>query len=125
MKKVTLHTLWNFKKGSKQPAEAWTFMKWMTGKEAQLVMARTGLIPTNMEARKSWMVDRDSYLYPYVEATAEAFLRPPVKNWGKIEQVYIVYLSKIFLGELSVKEGLDRAASEIDMLLADTDSEHK
>lgn len=78
-----------------------------------------------VEARKSWMVDRDSYLYPYVEATAEAFLRPPVKNWGKIEQVYIVYLSKIFLGELSMKEGLDRAASEIDMLLADTDSEHK
>ncbi|MDQ8738640.1 extracellular solute-binding protein [Paenibacillus sp. LHD-38] len=108
-------------KGSRNPVQAWTFMKWMTGKEAQLTMAKTGLIPTNLEARSAWTVNRDSYLYPYVEATDDAFLRPPVKNWGNIEQVYTGFMSKIFLGELTVQEGLDRAAAEIDLLLGDTD----
>ncbi|MBT2722193.1 extracellular solute-binding protein [Bacillus sp. ISL-46] len=105
-------------KGSKHPAEAWTFMKWMTAKKAQLTMAQTGLIPTNLKARDAWKVNRNSFLYPYVNATDDVFLRPPVKNWGNIEQVYTGYMSRIFLGELSVQEGLDRAAAEIDILLA-------
>ncbi|HBS44346.1 MAG TPA: ABC transporter substrate-binding protein, partial [Paenibacillus sp.] len=55
-------------KGSEHPAEAWAFMKWMTGKEAQLIMARAGLIPTNKEAVKALSLDKDFYLYPYMEA---------------------------------------------------------
>ncbi|MCA0754222.1 extracellular solute-binding protein [Paenibacillus sp. N4] len=106
-------------KGSQAPAQAWTFMKWMTGKEAQLTMAATGLIPTNQEARFAWTVNRDSYLYPFVEATDDAFLRPPVENWGNIEQIYTGYMSKIFLDEMTVQAGLDRAAAEIDVLLND------
>lgn len=104
-------------KGSKRPDEAWLFMKWMAGKEAQLVMSRTGLIPTNIEASKVLTVNRDSFIYPYVKALDHAFLRPPVKNWSKIDEVYSRYLRKIFEGELPVKDGLDRAAAEIDTLL--------
>ncbi|MNF16953.1 hypothetical protein D3C80_2202190 [compost metagenome] len=66
-------------------------------------------------------VSRDSYLYPYVDAMDHSFLRPPVKNWSKIEKVYIEYLHKIFLGECSVRDGLNRAAAEIDKLLMDSD----
>lgn len=108
-------------KGSKHPAEAWAFMKWMTGKEAQLIMARAGLIPANREAVKALGVNKDSYLYPYVEAMDDTFLRPAVKNWSEIEEVYTLYLHKIFLGDLSVRDGLDRAAAEIDKLLEDSD----
>ncbi|MOA28555.1 hypothetical protein D3C78_1495070 [compost metagenome] len=108
-------------KGSKHPAEAWAFMKWMTGKEAQLIMARAGLIPTNKEAVKALSLDKDFYLYPYVEAMDDTFLRPTVKNWSRIDEVYTLYLYKIFMGELPVKVGLDRAAAEIDKLLEDSD----
>lgn len=117
-------------KGSKQAAEAWAFMRWMTGKQAQLIMSRTGLIPTNLEAAKTLNSNRNSFtiphvnpnsfIYPYIEALDHAFLRPPVKNWSKIDGVYTFYLRKIFVGELSVKAGLDRAATEIDILLADS-----
>ena len=93
-------------------------MKWMTGKEAQLVMSRTGLIPTNLEAAKEMNVSGGSYISAYAEGLNSAFLRPPVKNWDKIDEVYTHYLQKIFSGELSVKDGLDRAAAEIDRLLA-------
>jgi multiple sugar transport system substrate-binding protein len=109
-------------KGSKHPDEAWTFMKWMTGKEAQLIIAQTGLIPTNLEAAKAFKVTPNSYLNPFKEPAENSFQWPPVKNWSKIDEVYTNYLNRIFAGELSAKDGLDRAAAEIDMLLADFDS---
>ncbi|AJY77331.1 extracellular solute-binding protein [Paenibacillus beijingensis] len=111
-------------KGSKRQAEAWTFMKWLTSKEAQLFMAQTGLIPSNREAAKAWSVSRNSYLHPFAEAVNNSFLRPPVNNWGKIDEVYFMYLKKIFQGELSVKTGLDIAAAKIDKLLAEANSGH-
>lgn len=107
-------------KGSKQQSAAWTFMKWMTDKEAQLLMAQTGLMPTNQDAVKAMKIPNNSYLNPYKEAAENAFLWPQVKNWSKIDEVYCEYLNKIFEGELSVKDGLDRAAAEIDKLLADS-----
>jgi multiple sugar transport system substrate-binding protein len=106
--------------GSKQQTAAWTFMKWMTEKEAQLLMAQTGLMPTNLDAAKSLKITKNSYLYPYKEAAKHAFLWPKVKNWSKIDEVYTEYFYKIFEGKLSVKDGLDRAAAEIDRLLADS-----
>jgi multiple sugar transport system substrate-binding protein len=105
-------------KGSNRKAEAWTFMKWMTGKKAQLLLLEhTDLIPTNLAAAKASTIPRDSYLYPYREDAKNAILLPLVKNWSKIDGVYTEYMHKIFEGELSVKDGLDRAAAEIDSLL--------
>ncbi|MFD0693242.1 extracellular solute-binding protein [Paenibacillus sp. GCM10027628] len=106
-------------KGSKQPEDAWVFVKWLTGIEAQLVMSKTGLIPTNVDAFKALTFKEDSYIGPYVEALNHAFVRPPVKNWTKIDEVYTRHMRKIFQGDISVKEGLTRAASEIDALLKD------
>lgn len=110
-------------KGSKQPEAAWTFLKWMTGKEAQLTMSRTGLFPTNSEAAKSMKVNRDSYIYPYQESLDYAFQRPSVQNWNKIDEVYTHYMRQIFRGEISPKDGLTRAAKEIDGLLSVHDGE--
>jgi multiple sugar transport system substrate-binding protein len=107
-------------KGSKHRSEAWIFMKWMTGIKGQVLMAKTGLMPTNLEAAKMVKEPRNSYLFAYKEATDNAFLLPPVKNWNGIDEVYTNYLTKIFSGELSVKEGLDHAAEEIDELLAES-----
>jgi len=107
-------------KGTKHPEAAWTFLKWMTGKEAQLMIAKSGLFPTNREAAHSMKVSRDSYLYPYQEALTNAIQRPAIRNWEKIDEVYSIYLGKILLGEISAKEGLTRAAEEIDRLLADS-----
>ncbi|MGG3622277.1 extracellular solute-binding protein [Bacillus gobiensis] len=106
-------------KGSQKPDEAWTFIKWMSGKEPQLIMSRTGLIPANKKAFHALEVDRNSYVYPYLESLDSAFSRPPVKNWSRIDELYTEYMRKIFQGEMSVKDGLDRVASEIDKLLDD------
>lgn len=106
-------------KGSRLPDESWAFLKFMSGKEPQLVMSRTGMIPTNVEAFDALEIGRDSYIHPYQQAMKAAHPLPPVKNWSKIDETYTRYLQEIFLGQWTVKGGLDRAASEIDSLLAD------
>ena len=92
-------------------------MEWMTSQEAQLIMSRTGMFPTNMKAIKALAINRNSFVYPYTDALDSFLVRPPVKNWSEIDNVYTKYLHEIFMEEVSVKEGLDRAAAEIDRLL--------
>jgi multiple sugar transport system substrate-binding protein len=109
-------------KGTKRKAEAWAFFKWMTGKEAQLIMTKSGMIPTNLEAAGTFKDMQDPYLSPYSN-TEHSFMWPKVNNWSKIEKVYTSSLSEIFMGNLSVKEGLDKAAAEIDKLLVQSGSD--
>lgn len=105
-------------KGSDNTQEAWTFMKWMTGKEAQTVMSQTGLIPANLEA-KAIKAQAESFIPPFAQALNQTFLRPPVKNWSRIDEVYTGYMKQIFQGELTPRQGLTQAAAEIDRLLAE------
>lgn len=103
-------------KGSKHPLQAWIFMKWMTNKESQVAMSQTGIIPTNLEA-KDIKVQGESFIHPFADALDHTFLRPPVKNYSRIDAIYVSYMTKIFQEELSVQEGLTAAAAQIDHLL--------
>ncbi|MCA0758746.1 extracellular solute-binding protein [Paenibacillus sp. N4] len=103
-------------KGSARPREAWEFMKWMIRTDSQVAMSQTGLIPTNLEAKEIKAKD-DSFIPPFAEALNHTFLRPPVKQWSSIDAVYTANMIRIFQGEISVKDGLSEAASEIDKLL--------
>lgn len=103
-------------KGSTRPREAWEFMKWMIRTDSQVSMSQTGLIPTNLEAKAIKAKD-DSFIPPFAEALNHTFLRPPVKQWSRIDEVYTASLIRIFEGEISVKDGLTEAAAEIDKLL--------
>ncbi len=103
-------------KGSKNPKQAWLFMKWMVNTQSQIAMSQTGLIPTNLKA-KEIKVQGESFIHPFAEALNHTFLRPPVKNYSRIDGIYTAYMTKIFQEELSVKQGLTEAAAEIDRLL--------
>ncbi|MGP7818103.1 extracellular solute-binding protein [Niallia sp. 01092] len=108
-------------KGSEEKEASWTFLRWMASKEAQLMMSRAGIFPTNLEAVDSMNVNRDSYTLSYQEALEYSFQRPSVENWEEIDKVYTLYMNKIFQGELSPKKGLTQAAEEIDYLLSASD----
>lgn len=99
--------------GAEYPSQAWAFMRWMVREDSQIAMSKTGLIPTNKEAKEIKAQD-DSFIPPFTQALDHTFLRPPVKHWGKIDQVYLKYMTRIFQGELSVQEGLTLAAEQID-----------
>ncbi|PTX61328.1 carbohydrate ABC transporter substrate-binding protein (CUT1 family) [Melghirimyces profundicolus] len=104
-------------KGTRHLQAAWTFIKWMSQTEVQEVMFRTGLIPTNKEAAHSYDQLDQPFIEPYVKGLEQAYLRPPVDNWSKIEKIYRDYLEKILAEEMGVEEGLNKAAKEIDPLL--------
>jgi multiple sugar transport system substrate-binding protein len=104
-------------KNSHVSAEAWVFMEWMVGKEAQLDMAKTGMIPTNLEAVKELSGESGTYTATYLEALRSSFLRPPVGNWTRVNEAFRLGMKQIFEGKTPVKAGLDQLAAQLDALL--------
>jgi multiple sugar transport system substrate-binding protein len=109
-------------KDTKHLDASWTFLKWMTTKDAQGRMLKTGLIPTNSEVIAD--VPNEIKANPYIMATIKAldhsFLRPPIAKWESIEGIFMGYLLQIFIKKISVENGLNNAAVEIDHLLEST-----
>ncbi|CAG9620338.1 extracellular solute-binding protein [Sutcliffiella rhizosphaerae] len=104
-------------KGTKHLEESWTFLKWMTTETPQRMLLETGLIPTNKHVEVADLYDDHPYLQTYVESLDDAFLRPPLAEWSKIDEIYTRYMRLIFSKNMSVEEGLHAAAQEIDTFL--------
>lgn len=106
-------------KGAKNPAAAWLFVKWMVSKEPQQLMLKTGLIPTNKDIERKTVIKDYPYYEAYINGLEHAFLRPPVAEWDKVEQVYTKYFRLMLSERMGIVEGLTMAAKEIDQLLAE------
>lgn len=102
---------------SKHPEEAWTFAKFLMTEEPQILMAQTGLIPTNVKAANSDKVLSVPFIKPYIEQLKTAKPRTPHPSWAKIEESLGLAFEKVFRGEITPKEALDQAAKEIDGFL--------
>ncbi len=100
-------------KNSRHKPAAWTFMRWMSGAEAQRLMFKAGLLPTNAEASES----EETYsptIRPYVESLDASFLRPPVANWAKIDAAFNEMFERMLRGRVPVELGLEQLAKQID-----------
>jgi multiple sugar transport system substrate-binding protein len=104
-------------KGTKHPEAAWTFIKWMTTQTPQQLMFEAGLIPTNKHVELGNVIEKYPYYQTYVDSIQDAFLRPPVAGWSRIEEIYLRYFKLILSGSITVEEGLNKAAEEIDLVL--------
>jgi multiple sugar transport system substrate-binding protein len=104
-------------KGTEHRDASWTFVKWMTTEVPQQLMLETGLIPTNKNVDLSNLMHKYPYFQPYVESIDNAFLRPPVAKWDRIDEIFSSYMRSIFSGSISVEDGLKSAANEIDQIL--------
>ena len=104
-------------KSVRDPEEAWTFMKWMIGQEAQETMFKTGMIPTHIETAQRTEGIGNTYIEAYVEAMDEAFLRPPLAQFEDVEKVYVRMMNDIFVHGADVREAAREAAKAIDDLL--------
>ncbi|WP_438432402.1 extracellular solute-binding protein [Gorillibacterium sp. sgz500922] len=104
-------------KSSRVQADAWTFMEWLAGRDAQLTMAKTGLIPTHLDAVQRLSYGEASYSASYLQALQHSFIRPPVRNWSKLDTAFRLGLKRIFEGSVPVRQGLDELAAELDALL--------
>lgn len=102
---------------SKHKEEAWTFMKWMLQEEAQVLMASTGMIPTNKQAAASEEVQKVPFIAEYTKQLETALPRTPVPNWAKMEEVYNISMEKIMRGEAQPADELNNAVKQIETIL--------
>jgi multiple sugar transport system substrate-binding protein len=105
-------------KGTKHPEASWTFIKWMTTEEPQGLLLKAGLLPTNKRVEIESIAEEYPYYKSYIESIDQAFLRPPVPQWEEINTILTNAFRNIFSGEVSVEEGLKKAAADIDRQLS-------
>lgn len=105
-------------KSTKHLEAAWTFLKWMTSKEAEHKMSRTGQLPTNLETEAIETGNETNQLIQVSkESLTVPLFRPPIPQWLDMEEIWNAKVKMIFSGQISVQIGLDEAATAFDALL--------
>ncbi len=97
------------------------FLKWVTGKEAEKEMALAGGgVPTRISLYNDTdLVAKYRHFPAQLDALQHSVARPRTPLWSKIEDVWGLHLSLIVSGDVSIKEGLDRANEEINKVIKD------
>ena len=94
---------------------AWTFIRWMMQPQPQLLMARTGLIPTIRDVQPA---GGEAWFTPYSSQLDHALPRPPVPAWTQIDDEFARMIERILTGEQPLEEAVRDSAARIDELLA-------
>ncbi|GBF74648.1 hypothetical protein PA598K_03005 [Paenibacillus sp. 598K] len=101
---------------TRYPEEAWTFIRWMMQPQPQLLMARTGLIPTIRDVQPE---GGEAWFTPYADQLDHARPRPPVPAWTQIDDEFARMIERILTGEQPLEDAVRASAARIDELLAD------
>ena len=99
---------------------AWAFIKFMTGKDAQVAMAKVGQMPVNKEALADSTVIEAMPLLPiFTEALKTCKTRPVTPKWSDMENIINTKATEAVLGQKPAQQAMDEAAQEIDALIAE------
>jgi multiple sugar transport system substrate-binding protein len=104
-------------KSSKKKGSSAAFIRFMLTKWAQLEMAKVGQMTIRTDLTKQMTRIRPYYAI-FLQQLKTARPRSPHPQWPKIDQVLGNYIAQAFKGDLTPQQALDRAAREIDALLA-------
>ena len=105
-------------KGTQHQEEAWKFMTFMLTAEAQIPMVNAGMIPTMASNLDKIDTSASPWMDAYLEQLTAA-PRTPSAEWPSIEEILNNTFESILRGTVSAQEGLDAAAAQIDLLLAE------
>lgn len=97
---------------------AWTFMKWMSTMEPQIMMAEVGMIPTLVEAANSDDAKTSAYIQAYFDQLQTTNPRTPNPNWAQIDELVSLAFESVFRGEKNATTALNEIAEPIDNLLS-------
>lgn len=108
-------------KNSEHPEEAWKFLKFMGTKEANILQAENGsAIPAFKDTQQPWIDFSPEFnLGVYVDMLDYGVPYPTSKTRPKWQQVMNDEMRRIFAGEVSVDEGCDKLADEMNKILAE------
>ena len=106
-------------KDTKNTEAAWTFMQFMMTAEAQMPMVNAGMIPTMAALLDQVDISNSPWMEAYLKQLKTAMPRTPSAEWPSIEEILNLTFESILRGAVSAQEGLDSAAAQIDVLLAE------
>lgn len=110
------------------PEAAASFVMFLTGHDAQMVEARTGLLPTRSQVwvdavdeftanDNQWLVE---VFNTYEQSMAEdAFTPPLIPEWIEVSNVLWPRLQAAIVGDMTAREALDEAAEEAREVMED------
>jgi ABC-type glycerol-3-phosphate transport system substrate-binding protein len=97
---------------TKQPDEAWAFMKWMMGDEFQGILAENQfLVPAKRKFQERFFRPPDQYQYQHPQVFAQVFRRPYGIQWAHYNAprnitAFNTEATRMVTGELPVQGGL-------------------
>lgn len=106
--------------GTKHPEEALKFVEFLGGEKANTIQAeKNGAIPAYKGTEKGWVdANKNFNVKVYPEMMKYAVIFPNSETREKWMQLETETFSKVWAGELSVKEGCAEIAGKIDAMLA-------
>ncbi len=117
---ATIHGLSNvISANTKYPEEAWKFVKFLGGKEANEIWAKSGVvIPAREDVLGIW---KDSYpnlnLQAFIDELEYSVMYPVSKDTSKWNDLENEYIKQIWNGDVTVEEGLKKLAEEMNKIL--------
>lgn len=117
---ATIHGLANvISANTEHPEEAWKFVKYLGGKEANEIWANSGVvIPARTDVLDIW---EESYpnlnLQAFTEQLNYADVYPVSADTPKWNDLENEYIKNIWNGNMSVEEGLKKLSEEMDKVL--------
>ena len=105
---------------TKHPAEAWEFVKFLGGKEANEIQAKAGAaIPAYKPALPIFLESNKKYnVKAYVDELEYSVMYPCSKDTAKWNAVESDYLKKAWAGEMTTEEACKKIAEEMNKILA-------
>ncbi|MDD2717460.1 MAG: extracellular solute-binding protein [Candidatus Wallbacteria bacterium] len=101
-------------KSCKYPKEAYSLLRYITGNEFQGKWAsQLSQVPTNLKAFGTSEVQKDPILGTFMEQMKTAAPRPPLKGYGRIEEIINPEMEAALNGKKSVEDALNQAVEKI------------
>lgn len=102
---------------SQHKEEAINFIRFMLRDDIQLSMAEVGQMPVIEHLEQSDYVLEHPYYGVFFEQMKTARARTPHPEWSEMDRILSNAITRALMKEVSPKDALDQAASEIDQLL--------
>ncbi len=106
--------------GAKHPDAAWEWVKFIAGKEADVVMMQTGRTPPRRKSGEAYYLKEVKYPpNPQVvtEMLRTARMTPAVPAWNDFQKILGQELTPVWQGQRSPKDALDEVVRQVNPLL--------
>jgi multiple sugar transport system substrate-binding protein len=120
---TTLSIYWFFgvSSASKNKAEAYKLVKWLTNKENDKLDAQNGTVACRLSTYKDPEILKQFPFYTNIEnlLSGETKTTPQIPEYAQVDDLIGVACSKAIAGEMSAKGALDDAAKKVEQLMKD------